>query len=80
MAYLTIIKSTLSDVELYGCNTARTDYETHEPTHLSVYSMSNNTLTLRCRSNGTFAVGSSGIFRIKFGYQCNFILDAELYL
>ena len=67
-------------LELYGCNSARTAYEVRPVTNLSIYAIKDNLVTFKCETDGEFALGTSGDFRIKRnGSQYSIELDAELY-
>ena len=74
------LTSTVSGLELYGCNSARTAYEVRPVTNLSIYGIQNNLVTFKCETDGEFALGTSGDFRFKRnGSQYRIELDAELY-
>ena len=74
------LTSTVSGLELYGCNSARTAYEVRTVTNLSIYAIKDNLVTFKCETDGEFALGTSGDFRIKRnGSQYRIELDAELY-
>ena len=74
------LTSTVSGLELYGCNSARTAYEVRPVTNLSIYAIKDNLVTFKCETDGEFALGTSGDFRIKRnGSQYSIELDAELY-
>ena len=74
------LTSTVSGLELYGCNSARTAYEVRPVTNLSIYAIKDNLVTFKCETDGEFALGTSGDFRIKRnGSQYSIELDSELY-
>ena len=73
------LPSDKNNLQAYGYDTTSSTYKSYPPTGLSVNSMDNNVISLKCITDAKFSVGSSGILQIKTGDTYDFVLDAELY-